>query len=65
MAGTPLLHSHLKGDITLFIVLQQVNAGVLVHKEKTGKRTVCGKKLKNDICNMYTDDKKGLFPSTT
>jgi hypothetical protein len=38
-----------------------VNAGVLVHKEQTGKRTRCGKKLKNGICNVYNDDKKGLF----
>ena len=61
MVGPSLLHSHLRGDITLFTELQQMNAGVLVHKEQAGKRTRCGKKLKNDICNMYTDDKKGLF----
>jgi len=61
LVGPSLLHSHLREAITLFIELQQVNAGVLVHKELTGKRTRCGKKLKNDICNMYTDEKKGLF----
>jgi hypothetical protein len=34
---------------------------MLVHKEQIGKSTQCGKKLNNDICNMYTDDRTGLF----
>jgi hypothetical protein len=55
------LNSYLREAITLFIELQQVDAEVLVHKEQTGKRTTCGKKLKNDICNKYTDEKKVCF----